>query len=99
MWQRSRGADFPENVWRQTGRGAIQLPSKRIITEACDNPDFDGELRELASVLGDRGYVVLYECSAGRGEVFPSGSELERRLPLEQVYEGDGSCVYRVGRS
>jgi hypothetical protein len=89
-------SDFPENVWLQTGRPAIQLPGRRDITADADNPRLDAELEELARVMARGGYLVRYQCP-GDGDVFPTNADLERFLRFTAVFADDRSCVLRVG--
>jgi hypothetical protein len=88
-------SDFPENVWLHTGRGAIQIPAKQIITADRPNTELDHDLQQLRQVLEHGGYVVLYECDSGG--LFPTRAELEQRFSLETVFHDGGSCVLRVG--
>ena len=93
-------SDFPENVWLRADRPVIQIPSRWDITADRANPDFDEQMRELERVMGNGGYLVLYGCHAGSDLFparFPIRAELERRLSLEPVFEGEDSCVFRVG--
>jgi hypothetical protein len=88
-------SDFPENLWLQTGRGAIQLPAKRNINADTANDDYRSEMRDLAGVAGG-GLLVMYACP-GDGAVFPTVREITRYVKLTPVFARQGSCVFRVG--
>jgi hypothetical protein len=88
-------SDFPENIWLRTGRGAVQLPGRQDIEADRANPDVDEQLHQLAGVLRGGGYLVLYTCR-DEGEVFPTRTQLERLMPMQQVFGHGATCVFRV---
>jgi hypothetical protein len=87
-------SDYPENLWFDVGRGAIQLPPKRDIVADTDDDEFAAHLREVGRLPAPR-YLVLYDCR-GNGALFPTVDEIRAEVPITRVYRDDTSCIFRV---
>ena len=88
-------SDFPENLWLEVDRAAIQLPPVRDIVADTDDHRIADHLRELASVPAPA-YLVLYQCH-GDGRLFPTVDRVKRYVDLERIYRDDlGGCIYRI---
>ena len=89
-------SDFPENLWLEVDRAAIQLPPKRDIVADANDDRIAEHLRELAG-LPTPAYLVLYLCH-GDGGLFPTVAEVKRYVELERIYRDElGGCIYRIG--
>jgi hypothetical protein len=89
-------SDYPENLWLEVGRSAIQLPPVRDIVAGEDDDRVVAHLRELAA-LPRPAYLVLYQCRHD-GKLFPTVDRIERVVALERTYRDDaGACIYRIG--
>jgi hypothetical protein len=89
-------SDYPENLWLEVGRAAIQLPPVRDIVAGEDDDRIVDHLRELAA-LPQPAYLVLYQCR-NDGKLFPTVDRVARVVALERTYRDDaGACIYRIG--
>ena len=85
--------NVPTQIWEATRRGSIMVPLRRTTVTDQPNPFFRRELRELVSVLGERGgYIVLLGPDAGGFGILGQANEVDlagfRLRVVRRVHDG-----------
>jgi hypothetical protein len=88
-------SDYPENVWTDTGRSAIRLPSKIDVTADRANADFAADMRSLHTILRPGDHIVLYQRDADP-HWSPTLEEIEAAVPVSVVYAAPDGYILRV---
>lgn len=80
--------NVPTQIWEATRRSSIMVPLRRTTVTDEPNPLFRRELRELVSVLDERGgYIVLLGPDAGGFGTFQQANEVDlARFGLRVVW-------------